>query len=861
MKLVSCYIENYGKIKQKEYRFDGKVSVFLEENGAGKSTLASFIKSMFYGLESYRSNTKEFSERLHFYPFEGGAFGGNLVFEAGGKTYKIERFFGEKSDTEDTLLVYCNGEKTDEFGEEVGKGVFGIDKQSFERTAFISSAEIEIASTTGINAKLNNFLQGNDGERDLDEAKKALTAASKKYKKAKVGNDLITAENNKIISLKEKIANAEAVQVALEKKYADLASMKAEMAALEAKILTAQSHNEALSNRERYEEALEKVRVGKEQVRAIKEKYPFGLPTEDELIKTGERVALAGQYEAQLNRRSFTAADEAQFEKWSATFALGEPTDEQLAAVENAIENVSVLDTEIKIESRKERTDEQKRICQRFALCPPTEQQIAETESKLNAYKSAQRAYNEIPAQLAVTQQVQEEKGKQGKSGKSFLVTSILAALVCVLGGILLSVSTGLGVALLIGGGLTLGLSGFLYLNKQVAAGKTVATVVQQDNPEKRKMEETLRALADAVKAVLLPYGYASELGLEYDFASLKQDALAFRQLTEEEQKRAEYIQKMTESKAKQSERLAGFFRKYGWEGENYLSNLTALKSDLAGYASLKARRARSASDTEALETKAKENTAGITAFCIKYGMPTENLAQRLKTAENDLASLQRIEKEVAQHKAWAARFYEEKKLTDEPLGERLDLGELNAALSEKRSGASRLEREITADEYAVEALDGYVGEKEQSEAALAEYKQKHKLLEATVKLLDKAEQNLKDKYVKPVKDEFLYYAGVLEKALGEKVTMKRNFEIGFERNGKERSEKHFSSGQRSICALCFRLALIKNMYAGEKPFLVLDDPFVHLDSVHLQKVREVLQTLAQDMQIIYFSCHESRML
>ncbi|MBQ8406703.1 MAG: AAA family ATPase, partial [Clostridia bacterium] len=81
MKLISCYVEGYGKIKREEFFFDEKLSVFSRENGAGKTTLASFIKAMFYGLESYREKSKEFFDRQHFYPFDGGEFGGNITFE------------------------------------------------------------------------------------------------------------------------------------------------------------------------------------------------------------------------------------------------------------------------------------------------------------------------------------------------------------------------------------------------------------------------------------------------------------------------------------------------------------------------------------------------------------------------------------------------------------------------------------------------------------------------------------------------------------------------------------------------------------------------------------------------------------
>ena len=149
MRLISCYIEGYGAIAKKEYFFGEGITAFCQENGTGKTTLASFIKAMFYGLKGYTKSSTEFCDREHFYPFKGGNFGGNLTFLYNEKRYTIERFFGAKSTKGDTLKVYCDGELTDELGEMIGKTVFGVDEESFLRTAFITSEEIEIEYDEG----------------------------------------------------------------------------------------------------------------------------------------------------------------------------------------------------------------------------------------------------------------------------------------------------------------------------------------------------------------------------------------------------------------------------------------------------------------------------------------------------------------------------------------------------------------------------------------------------------------------------------------------------------------------------------------------------------------------------------------
>lgn len=165
----------------------------------------------------------------------------------------------------------------------------------------------------------------------------------------------------------------------------------------------------------------------------------------------------------------------------------------------------------------------------------------------------------------------------------------------------------------------------------------------------------------------------------------------------------------------------------------------------------------------------------------------------------------------------------------------------------------------ISADEAEVETLDEKRNQLESVKERLDEYNKKINIYKATIEFLETAENNLKDRYISPVRDNFLYYANMLEETLGEKITVDQDFNIMFERGGENRSDKHLSAGQRSLCALCFRLALVNKMYETEKPFILMDDPFVHLDERHLERTRKLVRSLSETNQIIYFSCHKSR--
>ena len=67
------------------------------------------------------------------------------------------------------------------------------------------------------------------------------------------------------------------------------------------------------------------------------------------------------------------------------------------------------------------------------------------------------------------------------------------------------------------------------------------------------------------------------------------------------------------------------------------------------------------------------------------------------------------------------------------------------------------------------------------------------------------------------------------------------------------------SDGYADMVGMCIRLALLDVMYKGEKPPVIMDDPFVNLDRNHLDGAKAFLDEVAKEYQILYFTCHESR--
>ena len=76
-----------------------------------------------------------------------------------------------------------------------------------------------------------------------------------------------------------------------------------------------------------------------------------------------------------------------------------------------------------------------------------------------------------------------------------------------------------------------------------------------------------------------------------------------------------------------------------------------------------------------------------------------------------------------------------------------------------------------------------------------------------------------------------------------------------------QREPRFFRAGYRDLLGICMRMALVDAMYEEEKPFILFDDPFANLDNAKLEGGLKLLDQIAREYQVLYFTCHESRKL
>lgn len=344
MKLLSIYIDNFGKISNFTYDFSSSLNTIYQENGWGKTTLTIFIKSMLYGLNK--------EDRIKYTPWKAlSSFGGGMVIEVNGTEYKIERQFNPKNSSLDTFNIYDlkTGKELKEFDSNIGEKFLNLNEASFERSVYIPEYEIDDGFGSDIEAKLANLIGGTNDSESFNDACLILTNRmhqirlnSKKGliidKKKEMQN--IEAEIDDCIS---KVAGVNLIQEGLEIKNNELIKLNEEKRKINQKIIDytkAQENQTKLAILKKYEDD---VNLTKEKLNKNNEIFNGNALTVEELMtiraKNKELMSLEKEYNWVKEKNSNVYERLNQLEESLAKYEI--PTAIDLASISKKIEKLN----------------------------------------------------------------------------------------------------------------------------------------------------------------------------------------------------------------------------------------------------------------------------------------------------------------------------------------------------------------------------------------------------------------------------------------------------------------------------------------------------------------------------------------
>ncbi len=324
--------------------------------------------------------------------------------------------------------------------------------------------------------------------------------------------------------------------------------------------------------------------------------------------------------------------------------------------------------------------------------------------------------------------------------------------------------------------------------------------------------------------------------------------------------------QRLYDAIAELENKLSEFFEKYGMDPEAHSFEvlLERLSADITRYKDMGDAANRRMRELLRIDGEIEKDEAELSEFLKKYGFFGENEKTAAEISGMILRLGTRREELFAAEKR-AIEFKAGHDLSSEPPRAEHEEGELESLISgldlriRKEGGdAARLRERAVGYERETEQIPELKDKREMLSARIAENKERVSIYDETEKFLKKAEESLSSRHIDNMKNSFAERFSAITESDRE-VLVSAKLEVKLRDEGGAKSADSYSTGWQAVIAICQRLALVDSLYSAERPFLILDDPFVNLDGEKLERSKNILRELANDTQIIYLTCHESR--
>ena len=807
MKLTSIHIDNFGKLKDFDIDFESNPCIVLEENGWGKTTLAAFIKVMFYGFEGESKRSNQEKERVHYLPWDlQGSYGGKIIFEHKGKEYELTRHFAKKAADDEVHLrdVFTGLESRDFDVTNLGEELFDIDMAGFMRTVFIAQGRDVANQEIGgkVHAKVGDLTRDagdvGDFEKLMDTFKEKMASIKSGHKKGELNE--LTA---RISGIKGELRELDSTVKAVEQDEENLRSEQIRFKELQGKLKELDGKQALAARRGQY--------------KALKEHYT-------ELKCECERL------------------DE-KLKEDRKCFEVRVPKSDELDAMIGKARELKALETEMEV-NRVEAMDTVDLNNEDIQSMLDTWKKAKDLSGEVNTLKVRQdsrlyefklkkesteqenrRKIEEYDRQKAQAKEDYEAECRMQKTAKSRAILVLSLGIACVLAGVAAGFILGNSLRMVFETvGLLISAIGLGMLLRVRRGGEPVCAQIDDPLLESCEPDEDIAGLAHEIEQknrLADTYknqvaAYMVQHNMVYDEDTVERELYnalgSLKSYEEAKRKQDKYSRAKAEYDSKINECDEYIISLGAVRGEDRLETLQNIKSALGAY------------NTDLMDHKNKSDQ--LDSFL------KENDFDPNATFPDNGPELSEIENE-------RARLEEEKNKCSEKIEnykERLEKdGNRLAWLEEEK-----------------DILNGY-------EERCAELKVEYDIIDKASEHMRSARERLIGRYVGPLKAAFDKYYSYIQVMDEDGYRLNANIELSKSELGEDRAVSSLSTGYRDLADLALRIALVEVMYKEDKPFIVLDDPFVNLDDEKLKHRMDFLEALAQDYQVIYFTCHRSR--
>ena len=841
MKLIRCHIENFGVLHDFDYAFNDGINIIHAENGWGKSTFASFIRVMFYGFDRETKKSMEERERVQKAPWQSGVYGGSIVFEAHGKTYRMIRTFDTRKASKDTFELYdeTTGLASDDYGNRIGEQLFDIDSDSFEKTVYIGQLDCLSGVSDQISARIGNISRETADMGNYEQAVSLLNAKINRLSDKRATGlchklkEEIGAFNVQISRKPSLIEQAKDVVEQIHACRDEITHVQSQMDALGQKISEAAEYAQTQADNREYADRKQQAEEMKLRVEKEEEWFVRGIPS---LQEVEQIQSVTRKMESQLVRcesLALSGKEKLTLEQFGHLFSCGVPGSDLLSVIGSNVAEYELVHQTINNSTLSDHEMEQ------LAKGRNTFSGKNVDEALISSMPVMWQNLNKAESQLHERGQNRNESRKQRLViGGCFLVGSaVLLVLKQIIPAILFALA---GVLVVIDG-----------------------LRMKGDSDEVGDLKEKVQQMQNRIDAFIKDFDLNISECPECFYALLHE----YREWQSlEERYQGCMDENMRRKESRLYRRLQDFFFPLYGKTDDFKGRYEKLQNDINEYDALIEKRDRFTHERQELQNSMQT----IRGFLQSYGfIPSSDLHQQIASIRDHVISYNEALKTMQASFLRLDEFeqsHDVKYGMDEQMD--MDLPQLQKQQQSLLKQKEDLQQHMHNLSVQKQKMDEAIDEIETMEAEVSEKKEQldqymHQLwiAEMTLQYLTNARNSFTAKYMTPIRERFDVWYALLSGNDQKQYELDAGLNIRLIAYGKGRNMNTMSNGYRDLVGLCRRMAMIDAMYEKEKPFIILDDPFVNLDDERMACVQQFINAISKDCQVIYMTCHTGRLI
>lgn len=871
MKILSCHIENFGKIHDLSMSFSDGANIICEENGWGKSTFVAFIRAMFYGLEGERKRSIEENERKRYKPWQGGVFGGQLVFEIQGKKYLISRVFKDKETNDEfELRDVTTNLPSKEYTGKIGEEIFKINRESFVRTVFIEQNQCETSPTDDINAKIGQLADNSNDLNNFEAATAKLTEIINKLNPNR-STGSISKRTEDIARYERIVKGGEGIFDSIKQYQEKLHDEEVAHERLKEQMKKAGETQKKVSEQQslmakkfEWERLKKAVNRKMEEKEAYGQKFPGNIPVLEDVKKKILECNDMDRIHERVAMYHVTQAEKDELASLADTFAQGTPLDTDFDKMFGETKTFRDLSQELTSEQMS--SAEKERLDQLEPYFVNESESVTSVVGKWNNRNTRKAALpSKQAALIALKASVESQRPQQTKK-LSFL---LIIGIILVMAGLFAAITTYpvAGIIMVIAG-VGFAVAGVLVNRKLEPAQSGISPEFENLRRTIDEDEEFIAKIDEEVADYLMAHGKSfHEDTVSVVLQEIIAESVEYSSLKKKFQNSLNSTKATDLENSRQS--LRTFLGKYGITSTDskFVDDLYILKDRAEKYKVLKEKQ----ENLEKAEREYKALREEIISFLDEYSYEaSDNVSLQLSDIRDSVVNYQELMKALEGVRKELEQFETENTISalneikiDESLPTLENLNQIIQQITEDREN---VHNNINSYNKTLENLQEQYDEWEENCARLKELeslqakeKQKYKYVSMAKKKLEMAKEVMTAKYADPIFQGFSKYYEIISGKEAVHFHIDANTTVTVDELGKQRDTNTLSSGYRDLIGICLRLALVDAMYQEEEPPLIMDDPFTSLDDKKVNAGMDFVEKLAEKYQIIYFTCSASR--